>query len=206
MSSASANPIEVILFDLGGVLIKVDGVSPMMKWIAETMTPDIFWKKWLASTAVREFETGRIHHDHFARQLVDEMSLQIDPDVFLTSFTNWPRGLFPGTESLFDRIPLDYTLAALSNSNSLHWPRMMDDMGLAAMFDHCFASHLIGKIKPDVEVFEHVVEALECKPDTILYVDDNQPNVDAARSLGIRAELTRGITAVERVLQRYQII
>ena len=201
-----ATTIEIILFDLGGVLVELSGVPTMLSWSADAMTPEKLWQRWLTSTTVRDFETGRIHHDNFARQLIDEMALRVEPDEFLASFTHWPRGMFPGTQELLDRIPTNYTLAALSNSNNLHWPRMMDGMGLAEIFEHAFASHLIGKIKPDVEVFEHVLEELDCGPDTILFVDDNQLNVDAARNLGIRAEVTRGIAAVERVLEQYQII
>ena len=170
------------------------------------MTPEKLWQRWLTSTAVREFETGRIHHDLFARQLITEMALRIEPEEFLASFTHWPRGMFPGARELLNRIPSDYTLAALSNSNTLHWPRMMDELGLAAVFEHLFASHLIGKLKPDVEVFEHVLAELACDPAGVLYVDDNQLNVNAARSVGMRAELTRGVADVERVLELYQII
>ncbi|OGT80155.1 MAG: hypothetical protein A3J35_01915 [Gammaproteobacteria bacterium RIFCSPLOWO2_02_FULL_52_10] len=201
-----AKPIEVILFDLGGVLVELSGVQTMISWSGEMMTPEMLWQRWLTSTTVRDFETGRTHHDHFARQLIAEMALRIEPDEFLVNFTHWPRGIFPGTQELLDRIPSDYTLAALSNSNTLHWPRMMNDLGLASVFEHLFASHLIGKIKPDVEIFEHVLAELACDPAGVLYVDDNQLNVDAARSLGIQAELTRGIAAVEKVLQLYQII
>ena len=201
-----AKDIEVILFDLGGVLVELSGVPTLLSWSGETITPEKLWQRWLTSTAVREFETGRTCHDHFARQLIDEMSLRIDPDEFLASFTHWPRGMFPGAQELLDRIPADYTLAVLSNSNSLHWPRMLDEIGVAGMFEHVFPSHLIGKLKPDVEVFEHVLAELDCDPAGVLYVDDNQQNADAARSLGIRAEVTHGIAAVEKVLSQYHII
>ncbi|MBF8270855.1 MAG: HAD-superfamily hydrolase, subfamily IA, variant 3 [Gammaproteobacteria bacterium] len=201
-----ANNIEVILFDLGGVLVELSGVPTLLSWSGETITPEKLWQRWLTSTAVREFETGRTRQDHFARQLIDEMSLRIDPDEFLASFTHWPRGMYPGAQELLSRIPPDYTLAVLSNSNSLHWPRMLDEIGVAGMFEHLFASHLIGKLKPDVEVFEHVLTELDCSPAGVLYVDDNQRNVDVARSLGIRAEVTQGIAAVEKVLSQYHII
>ena len=198
--------IEVILLDLGGVLVELTGVSIMLDWMDESMTIDTLWQRWLTSPSVRRFETGQMHYRDFAEQLIEEMSLPVRPDEFLQEFTWWPRGLFPGAMDLINRIPSGYTLAVLSNSNTIHWPRMMDEIGLAGVFDHFFASHLIGKIKPDIEIYEHVLEKLDRDPAVILYIDDNRLNVDAARSLGIRAEEAKGLDALQRVLEDYGII
>jgi hypothetical protein len=51
---------EVILFDLGGVLIELSGISTMLAWIGPTMTIEELWRRWLTSPGVRLFESGRI--------------------------------------------------------------------------------------------------------------------------------------------------
>ena len=201
-----AKGFEVILFDLGGVLIELSGVAAMLGWLGGSMTPELLWQHWLNSPSVRRFETGQLHQQDFAEQLIDEMSLPVGPDEFIEEFTYWPRGMYPGALELIQAIPATYTLAVLSNSNPTHWPRMLDEIGLAGRFRHFFASHLLGKIKPDIEVFEHVLAELGCAADRILYVDDNRVNVEAARSLGIQAEETKGIAAVRQVLTDYGII
>ena len=198
--------IEVILFDLGGVLVELSGVAIMLDWLEEAMTIETLWQRWLTSPSVRLFETGRLQQREFAERLIEEMSLPVKPDEFIEEFTWWPRGLFPGALELINSIPAGYTLAVLSNSNVIHWPRMMEELGLAGRFEYFFASHLIGKIKPDVEIYEHVLEDLGCDPDAVLYIDDNRPNIDTARSLGIQAEEAKGIDAVQRVLRERGII
>jgi len=35
--------------------------------------------------------------------------------------------------------------ATLFNTNELHWPKLMHEMGLANVIEHHFASHLIGR-------------------------------------------------------------
>ncbi len=75
----------------------------------------------------------------------------------------------------------------LSNSNALHWPRVMGDMGLGPAFDRHFVSHLTGRIKPDADAFEHVVDSLGCMPAQVLFLDDNSLNVEAAQSFGMHA-------------------
>jgi len=198
--------IEVVLFDLGGVLVEVTGINAIQNWTGMQTSPASIWEKWLVSPTVRAFETGRIDAGLFARKLIQEMSLPVTPQEFLASFSTWPRGLFPGARELLKSIPPDYTLAAFSNSNVIHWPRVINDMGLGAMFAHAFASHLMGKIKPDPEAFEHILSELACAPASVLYVDDNLPNVDAARRLGMQAIETRGIDAVRQALEDYGII
>jgi putative hydrolase of the HAD superfamily len=103
-------------------------------------------------------------------------------------------------------IPRRYTRAALSNSNSLHWSRVMNEMQLGPAFDHHFSSHLIGKIKPDAEAFHHVLDSLGCNAHEVLFLDDNLLNVDAARALGMHAVVVRGATEARLALEQAGVI
>jgi HAD superfamily hydrolase (TIGR01493 family) len=201
-----ANQIQVVLFDLGGVLIELAGVPTMLSWTQDAETPEKLWAQWLASPAVRAFETGRIGPEDFAEQLIKEMALPVQPEAFIEAFTDWPKGLFPGATALVERIPSHYTRAALSNSNALHWPRIMHDMGLDGVFEHTFASHLMGKLKPDPEVFEHVMETLDCDPAAVFFMDDNRLNVEAAQAFGMLAVEVAGLQGAEQALTAFQII
>ena len=58
--------IDVILFDLGGVLIELAGVEKMLEWSKDLASTDELWRRWLHSAAVRAFETGKIGTDAFA--------------------------------------------------------------------------------------------------------------------------------------------
>jgi putative hydrolase of the HAD superfamily len=203
---STANQIQVVLFDLGGVLIELTGVPTMLSWAKSAKTPEQLWVQWLTSPAVRAFETGRIGPRDFAEQLIEEMALPVQPVAFIEAFTAWPKGLFPGAMALIERIPSHYTRAALSNSNAIHWPRLMHDMGLDGVFEHTFASHLMGKLKPDPEVFEHVVETLDCAAPAVLFMDDNRLNVEAARAAGMQAVEVAGPQEAEQALAVFQII
>ena len=79
-------------------------------------------------------------------------------------------------------------------------------MGHLQIFEHQFASHLMGKIKPDAEAFEHVLDSLGCRASQVLFLDDNALNVQAARSLGMRAQQVRGVHEAQLSLQQAGII
>jgi glucose-1-phosphatase len=93
-----------------------------------------------------------------------------------------------------------YVRATLCNTNMLHWPILANEMGLGSAFDHHFASHLIGKIKPDEDAFQHVMDTLDCGASTILFLDDNRLNVEAAQRMGIKAVQVKGVREAERAL------
>jgi glucose-1-phosphatase len=195
-----AKDIRVILFDLGGVLVELTGIPTLHSWTRNRMTTEELWVTWLSSPAVRAFETGRSSPVEFARALIGEMNLPLTTDEFLADFALWPRNLFPGAIDLVRCIPCDYTRAVLSNSNAMHWPRLMDEWGLGDVFDHQFGSHLIGKIKPDEEAFHHVIDKLDCDPAAIFFLDDNTLNIEAAQRVGMRAVQVKGVIDAHRAL------
>jgi putative hydrolase of the HAD superfamily len=160
----------------------------------------------LQSVPVRQFETGQIDADEFAIGVTSEFGLPVEPRQFLEAFIRWPTGLYPGTLEMLARIPSSYQRAVLSNSNALHWPRVQTEMQLGAAFDNNFVSHLTGRIKPDAAAFEHVMESLGCSPASVLFLDDNLLNVDAAKRVGMQAVRVRGIDETRLALIERKII
>lgn len=52
-----------------------------------------------------------------------------------------------------------------------------------------FASTSLGVAKPHPEAFLLALKAMGLKPEEALYLDDDPENVEAARGLGLRAEV-----------------
>jgi putative hydrolase of the HAD superfamily len=202
----NSNQIRIILFDLGGVLVELTGAPKLLSLLGNSLQGEDLWAMWLASPAVRLFETGKIDPNQFAEQMMRELSLSIGAAEFLGEFVRLPKGLFEGVHELLARIPPTYVRATLSNNNVLHWPRLMHEMKLNDAFGHHFPSHLTGRIKPDAEAFQNVIEALGSAASSILFLDDNAANIAAAKDQGIAAQQVKGTKEVERVLLRYGVI
>jgi HAD superfamily hydrolase (TIGR01509 family) len=198
--------IRVLLFDVGGVLVELSGIEIMLEWLGNTITADEMWRRWLRSASVREFETGQIDAGEFAIRATREFEIAVSPQQFLESFIRWPIGLYPGTLEMLAQIPNTYQRAILSNTNALHWPRVLSDMKLGGMFDSHFVSHLTGRIKPDSDAFEHVVTSLGCLPAQVLFLDDNLLNIEAAQSIGMHAMRVQGPAEAQRVLTDFGIL
>ena len=186
--------IEVILFDLGGVLVELAGVQKMLDWSPGIGSADELWRRWLHSDAVRRFETGAIGRDEFAAAIVGEFGVPVGPAEFLAEFTWWPRSVIPGALELLAAMRERYRIASVSNTNEIHWERFVSVWSLDAAFHHNFPSYRVGKLKPDADYFLHVLDALDVPAHRVLFIDDNAINVDAAARLGLHTRRVEGVT------------
>jgi putative hydrolase of the HAD superfamily len=66
---------------------------------------------------------------------------------------------------------------------------MRDELGYAGLFDGAFYSYEMRVAKPDPAYFRFIVDALGVAPERLLFLDDRPDNVEAARSVGMRAEV-----------------
>jgi FMN phosphatase YigB (HAD superfamily) len=191
--------IEIVLFDLGGVLIDFGGVDPM-KALAGIESDDELWQRWLTCRWVRSFERGECSAEHFAAGVVDDWELPIEPTAFLTAFESWPGGVLPGADELLERVQRTTPAGCLSNTNSLHWEHNFGRWPLLDAFDYRFLSFELGVLKPDLDLFERVAELLPSPAAKVLFIDDNLLNVEGAITAGFQAAHARGVAEAEHAL------
>ncbi len=184
---------------MGGVVVGLGTTSELLG--GEDMAPELFWERWLASEAVRDFESGRCSVDEFGARLVDDLGLSGSAEDFIDRFTKWPRGLFDGAEQLVADIRDDIQIAVLSNTNPVHWDTQPDHQRVKALFDTLFLSYELGMAKPDAEIYHEVVARLDVPAEAVVFLDDNQINVDGARSVGIDAALAKGVDQARAALR-----
>lgn len=93
-------------------------------------------------------------------------------------------------------------LALLSNMPVRMSERYVREAPWAAYFARTFFSGQLGMIKPDIRIFEHVLNELAVAPGDAVFIDDNLPNIEAARSLGLRTVHFGPETDLERELAK----
>jgi glucose-1-phosphatase len=134
------------------------------------------------------------------------MSLPVNPEEFLSAFRGWLEGLYPGSLELVRSVPERFRRATLSNTSVLHWQRAMSEFELEDAFDYHFASHVTGRIKPDREAFQHVIDTMDCKPSAVFFLDDNSLNIEAARKAGMHAVRVKGPSEARQALTEAGIL
>lgn len=190
--SQTEEAIEVVLFDLGGVLVELEGPPVPRAWTDVDREQEL-WDRWLTCPWVERFERGGCDVQAFAAGVVETWGLRVEPAVFTEHLRRWPRGLFPEAEPLVREVARSVRVGCLSNTNELHWEGQLDADLLRGFFPGAaFASHELGCVKPGREIYERALAALSVAPDRVLFLDDNSGNVAGAEAVGLHARRARG--------------
>ncbi len=83
---------------------------------------------------------------------------------------------------------------------------MSEVFGYADIFDGEFYSCRLGTKKPEPDYFYAILRLLPIAPERLLFIDDRDQNVAAARSVGINGveyEMSEGVEALRDILKDY---
>ena len=194
-----SSPVDAVIFDLGGVLADFGGVGPMRR-LSGLATDEEIWERWLTCPWVRTFERGGCSAGEFAAGVVADWCLPIAPEEFLDDFRTWLSAPLPGAEELVRAVRARATVACLSNTNEVHWEDRGRRWELMDLFDHRFLSFELGRVKPDAEAYEYAIDAIAAPPQRVLFLDDNQLNVDGAAAVGLQVARVRGVDEARHAL------
>ena len=130
----------------------------------------------------------------WAGRFVRDWDVDLKPDEFLTKFTTWSRRVLPGAKELLEELRNRYRLAALSNSNELHWERNTHELRIIELFEFAISSHQVGFCKPHPDIYKAAIaRANVSSPGAIVFFDDLASNIQAAKSAGMRAHQVLGV-------------
>lgn len=208
-------PIQLVCFDLGGVLVKICGdwaEACRLAGVSKPTTMSDAQTVQHVDAINTRYETGQIDDASFERQVAEATGLT--PQVVATLCGVWLKGPYPGAEALLDRLEsTGVRTACLSNTNARHWRIMNGETSPALPLERLhyrFASHRIGVMKPQPQAYEHVERTSGTDPESILFFDDSTENCHAARQCGWQAEQIdpQGDTVgqMQTHLQRYGML
>ena len=184
--------IKVILFDIGGVLVELAGAKRLIELMGGNITHEELSKRWFHSEYVRLYESGQCSTDIFAEGVVRELDMDISPDDFISEFPLYVKDFFPGVTELLRELAPKYTLACLSNTSIAQWTSLRERILINQYFRHSFLSYEIGLLKPELGIYTYTIEKLSCRPDEIIFFDDNDANVQTALKSGMAAYRVAG--------------
>lgn len=198
---AVATSIRNILFDLGGVLLDIDVRKTIDAFArlhllglkAEQVHPH--------NTGVfLELETGAIGETEFVSILQSYADTHRGKPVPTREkiLNAWNALLLDYDWRRFELLDQlresGYNLYLLSNTNPPHRERLLatfergnpDGRTFESYFDGCYYSDVMRLRKPDPEIYHAVLQDARLNASETLFIDDNQPNTDAATQLGIQ--------------------
>lgn len=180
--------IKAVVFDIGGVL----EITPPTGW-------DKRWEERLnlqpgglvehLHSVWRGGDVGEITIEEVERQTGEILGLdQEQLDEFMRDLWNDYLGTL-NTElaEYFASLRPRYKTAILSNSFVGAREKEQERYGFGHMCDLIVYSHEVGLKKPDRRIYELLCERLDLRPEEIIFLDDVEEVVTAAREVGIHA-------------------
>jgi len=194
--------IDTIIFDLGGVVVNHKNPAEVMGRYG--LDSGTFYKSmW------RKYKTGKCTEDEFWSQMVKGTQQEQNKDRIKQEVREiFSKAAPEGAYHFLFRLSLNYRVAILSN-HSTEWGRSaVESLGLEKYCDPIIISAEVGLAKPDPAIYEYTLKAVNRMeyPDTCLFIDDKQENVDAAIKQGMYATRFTDAEKLQRVLQGFELI
>jgi HAD superfamily hydrolase (TIGR01549 family) len=192
--------IRAVIFDLGNVLINFDHRIASQKLSKFTDTPeDEIYNLFFDSKLTALFEEGKISTLQFFSKVKEALNLGIEFDEFLPI---WNEIFFFDEENLSvynlaSSLKNRYKVALLSNINISHFEHIKRTFPILDAFHNIITSFEMGFRKPNPEIYQKALHALDSPPEDVFYTDDRLELVESARQLGIRSFIFKGPRQLE---------
>jgi len=182
----NVTPLEsVVCFDLGGVLLRIGHT-----WEAASLSTGLLVSKRAATAPLSElpefvgFQAGELEEEHYALALGEW--LELSPSDALKVHDAIIIEDYQGAKELVQDLNSAGVLTCcFSNTNARHWAVLTNPVRHPAIASLRlqFASHLVGRSKPEVGAF-HAVAAELPEGKRIVFFDDASENVMGAAEAG----------------------
>jgi putative hydrolase of the HAD superfamily len=196
-------PIEALLFDLGGVMTEIDFERVTARWAAHAGQPHAAIRgRFTHDEAYERHERGEIGSGEYFASLRRSLGIDLTDAQFLDGWNALFVDVIPGFAEELARVAARLPVYAFTNTNPAHeayWSvRFADDLKL---FRKVFVSSTIGLRKPDKAAFDHVAREIGVPAGRILFFDDSPANVAGARAAGLQAVQVRSNADVAYALR-----
>jgi len=181
--------IDVILFDFGGVLSE-EGWKKGLRVIdeANALNVDCFIQTATDTIYETGYITGKGSESDFWNTLRRKTGIKGDN----ASLTNELMSRFVLNDRMIDfvkKLRLEKLTVGILSDQTNWLDELNARFDFFKYFDYVFNSYHLGKGKRDISLFDDIAGFLKTPPDRILFIDDDQGNVERARQKGWKAIL-----------------
>ena len=179
--------ISCVLFDLGGVIVNwhnswlIQDVSDEFQLQEEKLSKE-FYKN------LPEISTGRINEKEFwhaiGKELESKKLMNLNESLLDEIFRkrcSLNNSMISLSKELSQK---DITVGILSNTEPASYS-VMENLTSLDHFEYKFLSYNIGHLKPEPEIYHHVIDNIPFPKEELFFIDDLKSNIESARSEGI---------------------
>ncbi|HGQ5181160.1 TPA: HAD family hydrolase [Streptococcus pneumoniae] len=179
-----------IIFDLGNVLIEWNKEKILSKICKNDLEYNLFNKFVFQSNLWINLDNGKISLEFLENQLIDEMGHQYQDQIHELVW-NWFNyvDLYDEVYELIKQLKKkNFQIYVLSNTSSI-FHILLDSVlsKVSSVLDGYVISCEVKMMKPQKEIYLSLVNKYQLDIKDCIFLDDLEENVEAARTLGIKA-------------------
>ncbi|MEU9033173.1 HAD family phosphatase [Streptomyces sp. NPDC048383] len=190
---------SILLFDLFGVIARHQCAEGRKRLTREAgVAPAPFWEAYWALRP--DYDRGDVDGPGYWSRVADALGTRFDAGttarLVARDVASWSAVDDRMVDLIGELAAAGRRIALLSNipeDLAVHYERHQPWL---ARFEVRAFSCRIGHAKPEPDAYRWCLSALGAEPGDVLFVDDRQENVDAARALGMRGRLFTGAAAL----------
>lgn len=182
--------IKNCIFDLGNVLVRFDPMAltapyvqdlETRKLISQTAFDRLYWDRLDLGTITDEELKAACH-----ARLPGELH-----DLCDKAYDHWVENLtlIPGMQELVLEIKRQggrvFLLSNISIGFTEQYHRIAHMQELLSHFEGLVFSGPLGMVKPDKEIFLHILNRYNLEPEETIFIDDSAKNIAGAQAVGI---------------------
>ena len=181
--------IKAIFFDIGGVLVKVDSQRAVEQLAVELDISEASIKEAMSPELLTQYKKGHLNSNQFYENLLLKCKSAQKMDI--NTFKDyWKDVLFPMPEMIpfMERASQKkYPVWLLSNTNDFHYDLLLQKFEFMNWVDGGTYSFMEGSMKPEALIYQKAIFKSGIRPENILFIDDLEANILAARDQGLNA-------------------
>lgn len=195
--------IRHIILDFGGVIINIEYNRTEQAFINLGITDFAERYSQLSQTSLfNDLETGRIGKEEFISTIRTFTQQAISDQQIIDAWNAMLLDIPLRRLQILQQLQIHFDTILLSNTNEIHEEAfnkiLKAQCGFTSMsvfFDKVYFSHRVGMRKPDVEIFQMILDQTGFDPAKTLFVDDSPQHIEGAKKLGIQTiYLEKGMT------------
>ena len=182
---------KAIIFDLGAVILNINYQNTIDEFTKLGVTnAATFYSKKVQTNLFNQIETGIISSNEFLKALQKETKNANINQVEKA----WNAMLLDLPEErvhLIKKLKNNHSIYLLSNTNVIHIDAFKKQLGnrkwlaFCKLFDKMYLSHELGLRKPDVKIFEYILNEQKLKAEEVFFIDDSPQHIASAKKIGI---------------------
>lgn len=202
-----APAVDAVVLDIGGVLMDWDPRHLFNALIEDDREREWFLSQVCSPAWNRRQDEGRSWADAVAAAVAEHPEWEPWIRAYDERWIETVAGLYEDTvEVLRELHAVETPVFALTNFSEEKWALACEHYELLGSFDGVVVSGEERLAKPDPAIYRVLVERFSVEPTRTFFTDDLQQNVDAARAVGLDAELFTGAARLREQLTVREVL